>query len=159
MRKLITILLVAISATSFAQATRTEAFQNATAAGVVKTRDTTTNTDTSYLWTSRSDFSNWDNVALQFACTQITGTTTCTIIVQGSNDATTPVNGTWVTLKNSTTQTVGLSDTGTVKNTTYTFQLPSCQYKRLRVRVITGGTQTSILTGTYFCAAAYKKDL
>ena len=77
------------------------------------------------------------------------------MIVQGSNDATTPVNGTWTTLENYTTNAVGLVDTGTVKNTTYVFQIPDCQFKSLRVRAITSGTQTSTFTGTYYLAAKY----
>lgn len=152
---IIAIVFVATSIGAFAQSTRTGTFKNVRPSGTVVSSDTLSGTDTSYLWDGRTDHNQWETVSLQYLVTQITGTTTCTMIVQGSNDATTALNGTWVTLENYTTNAVGLVDTGTVKNTTYVFQAPSCQFKALRVRAITGGTQTSTFTGTYYLAAKF----
>jgi len=152
---IIAVILVAASIGSFAQSSRIGTFKNARPSGTVVSSDTLSGADTSYLWNGRTDHNQWSTVSLQYVVTQLTGTTTCTMIVQGSNDATTPVNGTWTTLENYTTNAVGLVDTGTVKNTTYVFQIPDCQFKSLRVRAITSGTQTSTFTGTYYLAAKY----
>jgi hypothetical protein len=159
MKQFIIIALLFLSLGVTAQTTRSAAFKSVTPAGTVKTLDTTTNTDTSYLWNGRNDHNQWSNVSLQYVNTLITGTVTCTIIVQGSNDATTAVSGNWFTLKTSTAQQVTTSDTGTVNATQYLFNLPNCNYKYLRVRKITGGTGTSSMTGTYYLAAPYRTNI
>lgn len=156
MKKLLFVFVLLSAITSaYAQSSRTGTFNAATSAGVVKARDTTTNTDTSYLWNGRSDHNQWGNVSLLFVNTELTGTTTNTMLVQGSDDATSVTSGHWYTLKNSTVQTAGTSDTATTKNTYYIFNIPNCQYKYLRVRNITGGTQTSVMTGTYYLSSPY----
>lgn len=159
MKQIIIISILFMSFGAFAQTSRTGTFKSVTPAGTVKSLDTTTNTDTSYLWNGRNDHNQWDNVSLQFVNTQITGTVTVTMIVQGSNDATSAITGNWYTLKTSTAQQTTTSDTGTANATQYMFQLPSCQFKYLRVRKITGGTGTSSMTGTFNLAAGYRATL
>jgi hypothetical protein len=156
MKHFIIIALLFLSLGVTAQTTRSAAFKSVTPSGTVKTVDTTTDTDTSYLWNGRTDHNQWANVSLQFVNTQITGTVTVTMIVQGSNDATTAINGNWYTLKTSTVQQTTTSDTGTANATQYLFNLPNCNYKYLRVRKITGGTGTSSMTGTYWLASPYR---
>lgn len=153
--------LMVAAVTSFAQTgSRTGTFSSVTAAGVVaSTPDTTTNTDTSYLYVNRYDFNQWDNVSFQFQNSEITGTVTSSMVVQGSNDATTAINGTWYTLINDATQNVSAVDTATVADTYYSFNIKDCQYKRLRIRNITGGTQTSAMSGTYYLASRYITNL
>ena len=141
-----------------AQSNRSGTFNQVTAAGTVKnigSNDTLSGADTAYLWNGRNDHNQWSTVALKYVVTQLTGTTTCTMIVQGSNDATSATSGNWTTLENYVEGSVGLVDTGTVKNTTYQFLIPNCNFKYLRVRAITSGTQTSILSGSYYLAAKY----
>lgn len=161
MKKYIAIaVLLLTSVLGFAQGTtRTGTLAGRTAAGAVKARDTTTNTDTSYLYYGSGDANNW-NVSLLFVNTQISGTTGNTMLVQGSNDATTAVNGHWYTLKNSTLQSIsaqaaGIADTATTVGTYFQFNIPNCQYKYLRIRNITSGTQTSVMTGSYWLYAPY----
>ncbi len=157
MKRFLLAIVVACSATMcFAQTgARSGALIAYNAAGTVKqSGDTTTNTDTTYLSNGKSDNDQWD-VQFVVVNANITGTTTMSMIVQGSDDATTITNGTWRTLKTDQTMTYGLTDTGTVAGTTYTFIYPKCQYRKLRVRIITGGTQTSRATGTYYLKANY----
>lgn len=154
MKNIITAIFVLLSTVAFAQSSRTGTMQAATAAGTIKARDTTTNTDTSYLWDARNDHNQWD-VNFQFYNTNVSGTTTASIIVQGSNDATSVITGTWYTLINNASQNVSAVDTGTAVTTVYSFNIPQCQYRYLRVRAITGGTQTSYLRGTYYLASKF----
>lgn len=156
MKQIIIIALLFLSLGVTAQTTRSAAFKSVTPAGTVKSLDTTTNTDTSYLWNGRNDHNQWANVSLQFVNTQITGTVTVTMIVQGSNDATSAITGNWYTLKTSTVQQTTTSDTGSANATYYLFNLPNCNYKYLRVRKITGGTGTSSMTGIYWLASPYR---
>ena len=144
--------LLLITAVSFAQTgQRTAKLLSYNAQGVIQpSGDTAVNVDTSYMWNGRSDNNQW-NVSMQFVCTQLTGTVTPSIVVQGSNDATRIITGTRATLSNNTVQAASNVNTGTVAGTTYTFCIPLCQYKYLRVRNITAGaTETSILSGTYW---------
>lgn len=143
--------LLLITAVSFAQTgQRTGPLKAYNAQGVAQPAgDTTVNVDTSYAWNGASDNSQW-NQGMQFVCTTLTGTCTPSIVVQGSNDATTITNGTWYTITNNTTQVSTNVNTGTVAGTTYLFVIPLCQFKYIRVRNITSGTQTSILSGTYW---------
>lgn len=154
-----TIILCAFASMAFAQSSRQTTMLAATAAGTMKAHDTTVNTDTTYLWDGRNDHNQWAQTSFTFKNLELSGTTTNTMIVQGSNDATTILTGTWVTLKNSTVQTTGLTDTATTKNVTTYFNIPDCQYKYLRIRNITGGTQTSTMSGTSYLASPYIKIL
>jgi len=148
---ILTFCAISVSAQSY----RTGALTRLNAAGTAVSTDTLINTDTGYLWDGRIDHNQWSTVSLKFLCTEVTGTTGVTMVVQGSNDATTSINGTWTTLSNYTTGSVGLTDTGAVKNTTYIYQIPNCNYRLLRIRAITSGTQRSVLTGSYYLAAKF----
>lgn len=153
---IIAAVLSIICFSAFGQSYRVGSFQHVRANGtVIPTNDTTTDTDTTYLWSSRTDFNQWQSASLQYIATNVTDTTTASIVVQGSNDATTAVNGTWTTLANNTTGSIGLVDTGTAVATTYVFHIPNGNYKRLRIRMITGGTQTSYINGTYYLGTRY----
>ncbi len=141
-----------------AQSTRSGTLIQVNGSGITKTADTLTNTDTNYVWNGRTDNYQW-NVTMQFKNTQLTGACTPSMVVQGSDDATSMLTGNWYTLKNYTTQTVGLSDTGKVTNTTYLFQIPNCEYKSVRVRTITSGTQTSVTSGSFWMWSPFVKTL
>lgn len=159
MKKLIAIIaLAATTITAQAQSFRAGTFSAVTAAGTVKALDTTTNTDTTYLWDGRADHNQW-GCSFQFINTQITGTTTMTVLVQGSNDATSAVTGNWYSLINDKTQAIGSVDSLTTKNVYSTFNLPACQYKYIRIRNITGGTQTSVMTGKWWLYSKYSAPL
>jgi hypothetical protein len=165
MKKYIAIVVLLLtSVLGYAQGTqRTVTLKAYTAAGVVKVRDTTTNTDTSYLWLPGGEANSW-NVGLNFVNTQITGTTGNTMIVQGSNDATSVLTGHWYTIKNSVTQSItsqalGIADTATTVGVYFQFNVPTCQYKYLRIRNITSGTQTSVMTGTAWLSSPYITNL
>lgn len=150
--------LIAIAAMTILSATaqtfRAGTFLAANGAGTIKALDTSVNTDTTYLWDGRSDHNQW-GCSFQAINTQLTGTTTCTIRVQGSNDATSPTTGNWYTLIADKTQVVGSVDSFTTKNAYFTFNLPTCQYKYIRVINITGGTQTSLMTGKWWLYTKY----
>ena len=117
--------------------------------------DTTTNTDTSYLvagvglnllgYQWQADVIN----------TKVSGTVGGSVILQGSNDLTT-----WWTVKNYSSVITGVSDTTTLTNTTsqtFTYGLHSCDFKYVRLRAITSGTQTSYLRATlYYCPPLVK---
>jgi len=159
MKKILILLAVAGSISAFGQSTRTGTFLQYNGAGTHVTSDTATNNDTTSLWNGRFDNDQWD-VAFKFLTTQLTGTITPTTIVQGSEDATTITNGTWVTLKNCTTcQAVGLSDTGAARTTVYDYFIPECHFKAIRLRMIQSGTGTSITTGSYWLSAPFQKGL
>ena len=161
MKHLIGLILIAtISLNAFAQSTRSYTLKAYNHLGVYTSLDTLKNTDTVYLWDGTKTCDQWDKTHLQYSCTQLTGTTTCTMLVQGSDNATSGItSGKWYTLSNCTEcQTKGLVDTGTVKNTTYDFLINSdgAVWKYLRVMIFTSGTQTSIPAGTEWLSAKYK---
>ncbi len=136
-------------------------------------RDTTVNTDTTYLYLGASSGStigtglaNSDG-SFQYGCDvsyewsaafSITGTTTATIYFQGSNTgtfaawtSTTPNMATqdWVMLYNDVTQVGGsTANSFTISSTVKKgyFNLTNCQFKYVRAVIVTGGTQTSAYT-------------
>lgn len=128
-----------------------------TAAGTIKTKDTTTNTDTTYLVYSKdgstvTPFTEYEDVVYEWVNTSITGTCAGTVIAQGSNTGTFagPTNaGDWVTLTSSTAQYNGSSSiTVTTTLLSQYFVFPNNQFKYIRLRYISSGTQTSVMTGT-----------
>lgn len=119
-----------------------------TAIGTAKTYDTTTNVDTSYLVTSA--ISGYGDITYYFTNTTLTGSTSGTVIVQGSQTGTFATVGDWVTLVTDKTQSA-MTDQYVVSGTTsgyYSF--PKHQFKYIRIRYISAGTQTSRMTGTMY---------
>ena len=151
-------LIAAISLNATAQSTRAYTLGKYNNSGTYVSKDTLKNTDTAYLWDGYKTCDQWDKVHLQFICTQLTGTTTVTFYVQGSDDATSGItSGTWHTLSNCTTcQTTGLVDTPATKNTYFEYILSECMWRYVRVMIISGGTQTSIYSGSEWTSAKYK---
>jgi hypothetical protein len=128
-----------------------------TAAGVVKAKDTTTNTDTTYLVYSTDgstvgSFNYYEDITYEWVNTSITGTCAGTVIAQGSNTGTFagPTNaGDWVTLVSDVAQYNGSSSiTVSVGMLSQYFVFPNNKFKYIRLRYISSGTQTSVLTGT-----------
>ena len=153
MKIMIAMLLVAsvwlCSDTTQAQNKYTLRAQNASQAFV--SADTTTNTDTSYLF---AQLTPGYNLQLQWTNTKVSGTVAGSVVVQGSND---DIN--WYTLTTDKSQAPYLADTVTATNgnTTGLFILQHCYFDYVRVRIITSGTQRSTLSGTvYYFTQPYK---
>lgn len=155
------IIMVAFSFSpdAYAGSRNTMALKAMTAAGVGKsTPDTTVNTDTTYLYLSDGTtsgvrlFDEYEDLIYYWSATpSITGTTTSgtTIIVQGSMTGTFATVGDWVTMVSDATQYNGgssFSISGSTVLYNY-FILPRNQFRAIRVRMITAGTQTSVITG------------
>ncbi len=153
--------LMMLATSTFGQSTRSGNLSAMTANGTLKsTPDTTVNVDTTYLYASRSDANQWDVTYEWSIVPSITGTTTGTIIVQGSNTGTYAVVGDWVTLISDVTQYNGSSSISVTGSTTIGyFIFPRCQFKYVRIRYISAGTQTSVLTGTYVFSSRFSKTL
>ena len=126
---------------------------NVKPSGVTVARDTTSNTDTSYLYFATGGavtaLTTNNDVIVRWTNTNVSGTTGGSVIFQGSPTGTfTNTTGDWSTLINDKTQSL-ITDTVTVSGTTSaTFIIRSCPYKYIRARYISSGTQTSALTGT-----------
>lgn len=144
---------------SYAQSRVSYTLKAMTAAGVGKsTPDTTVNTDTTYLYLSDGTtsgvkaFNEYEDLVYSWAAVpSITGTTTSgtTIIAQGSMTGTFATVGDWITLIADLTQYNGGSSFSISGSTTLYnyFVLPRNQFKYVRLRMITAGTQTSVVTG------------
>lgn len=160
MKKSIILMIAVLSfAGAFAQSTRNGTLAIYNSRGVVKAHDTLVNVDTGYLWDGRSDNDQW-NVSYQFIATELTGTLTPTMVVQGSNDCNgSIIGGTWYTMTNCTTCQTSLTNTPGTKNVFFDFKIPNNTWKYIRVRVIAGTTQTSIYTGSYWLSAPFLKGL
>lgn len=151
-------LLITFSTGSFAQYNG-YTMLNVLPSGVIKAKDTTVNTDTSYLYFSTTSptasvlsitpISYNNDIVFQWANTQISGTSGGTVIFQGSMSGTfTNAAGDWNTLISDKNFAL-IKDTVTVSGTTVgTFICPSCKWRAVRARYIASGTQTSIMTGT-----------
>ena len=178
MKKIISILvllLICFTTNSFAQRITKNMVAYKTVAGVgvacTNGRDTTANADTTFFYLGASDGSSStigttltngdgsikygaDVVYAWSAVPSITGTTTGTIYIQGSQTGTFAEYTTvlasqdWVALTADVTQFGGgynsVSVTSTVKRGY--FVLTNCQFKYVRFVYITSGTQTSTVT-------------
>lgn len=118
--------------------------------------DTTVNTDTTYLV-----FMNADIRGFQFQAnitnTKVSGTVGGSVIMQGSADFTN-----WFTLKNYSSVVVGVTDTVTLTNTAsqiFTYGLHSVDFRYVRWRVISSGTQSATPTGTIYWNPPLVKNL
>jgi hypothetical protein len=167
-------ILITFSVASFGQTTRTGSLIPKTAAGVTKTTpDTTVNTDTTYLYSGRSDANQWNISYSWTAIPSISGTTTSVTVVvpQGSNTGTFAAygSGDWVNLITDATQATVIAPAQTsgtypvhISGSTAVYgylQLPKCQFKYVRLVVVTAGTQTSVYTGTYAFTAPFVTGL
>ena len=130
------------------------------AAGVitnVSVNDTTTNTDTSNLFTGA--VLGW-NVGVQWVVKNVTGTTGGTVIYQGSND-----NVNWYAVMtdtvicNSCLATVTVSGLTGAATTVKAALFKGFPFYYLRARYITSGTQTSYITGKITQYGAYVNNL
>ena len=126
------------------------------AAGLVKTFDTTVNTDTSYMvmysGSALLPITTWSDVNCNYTNTTLSGSTGGSIIWQGSQTGVfaRTAKGDWETLVNDKTGSL-VTDTVTVSGTTEaTFIIPNCKYKYIRGRYISSGTQTSTIRGTCY---------
>lgn len=120
---------------------------------VSKSYDTTTNADTTYLVAGA--LTGYYDVVLHWINTQLSGTSGGTVIVQGSMVGGNTFLSDWYTSKNSWTTiytgAVGLTDTTTVSGTTRgEFKISANNWKYIRLRYISSGTQTSTLRGTLY---------
>lgn len=155
MKRIVAIVAIATAFITSAHAQYTAfTMVNVTPAGVTVARDTTSNTDTSYLYfatgSAVTDIKYNNDVLIKWTNTQLSGTSGGTVIFQASPTGTfTNTTGDWETLINDKTQSVTLTDSVTVSGTTTgTFIIRSFPYRYLRARYISSGTQTSALTGT-----------
>lgn len=118
--------------------------------GTVVTRDTVTNTDTTYL---TATITGSYDLIFKTTVTKISGTVGGSMLLQGSVD-----NSIWFTLANSTSNIASgqMSDTATVTNATasYHWRLDNHKWQYYRVRYISSGTQTSYPSGTVY----YRKN-
>lgn len=149
----------------FAQKRQTFALTALNAAGTVKaTPDTTTNTDTTYLVLSDGStgikpYNEYNDLVYYWSIVPgITGTTTGSIVLQGSMTGTfsaseSPISD-WVTLTPVTSYSTADSVSYTSPAAGFTasrkykqFTITTNQYKYHRIRFISGGTQTSVITG------------
>lgn len=148
MKKLIIIMLICLSGgATFAQS----ALSAATATYTAKsTPDTLVNADTSYLY-NNSIYTTDYNVGWQCSIANVTGTTGGTVQAQGSDD-----NVNWYPVIGSatemTTQTTTVTVSGLTAGSTQAFMYkwPSHQFAYYRVRFISSGTQTSVMTGRQY---------
>ena len=155
------LLLISCTAMSYGQnAVQSYSVTARTQLGAVKTTvDTTTDTDTTYLYPSFNSGENKEFGDVQYCWVvvpSITGTTTGTVIVQGSETGTfVRYQGAgsvsdWVALTSSTAEYNGsssISISGTAPIYGY-FCLPNNQFKFTRIRYVTSGTQTSYIKTT-----------
>lgn len=119
-----------------------------TAAGTAKTFDTTVNVDTTYLVTS--PINGYGDVMYYFTNTTLTGSTSGTVTIQGSETGTFATVGDWVSLVTDKTQSA-MTDQYVVSGTTSGyFALIKHQFKYMRIRYISAGTQTSRMTGKMY---------
>ena len=145
MKKIITLLSLIVLTTIIAQA---QSFKPLTLTAqkadlTACTKDTTVNTDTSYLVTGL--ITSYSDLEFNIVNTKLTGTSGGTIIVQGSPD-----NSNWYTMVNDKTQSL-INDTTTVSNTTrFQFVVKTHPYQYYRIRYISSGTQTSVMTGLVY---------
>lgn len=123
----------------------------------ISVNDTTTNTDTSNLFTS--SVLGW-NVGVQWVVKNVTGTTGASVIYQGSND-----NANWYTVMtdtvvcNSCLATVTVSGLTSAATTTKAALFKGFPFYYLRVRYITSGTQTSYINGKITQYGSYVNNL
>jgi hypothetical protein len=157
MKRIIAIVAILATFCTGAQAQYTGfTMVNVRPSGTTVANDTTSNTDTSYLYFATGGVSGTkeikynNDLLIKWTNTQLSGTSGGTVILQGSPTGTfTNTTGDWQTLINDKTQSVTLTDTVTVSGTTSgTFIIRSCPYRYIRARYISSGTQTSTLTGT-----------
>lgn len=139
---------------SYAQTVQSYELTYKTQAGATKTTvDTTTDADTTYLYPSFGANNEYGDITYAWAVVpSITGTTTGTVVVQGSQTGTfarsggSAANGDWVNLTSSTAE---YTFSGSISGTTTIYgycMLPNNQFKYTRLRYVTSGTQTSKIT-------------
>ncbi len=161
----VTLFVSALSFTTEASAQR-RAAKTLTAilpSGTLKaTDDTTSGIDTAYLaltnGTTLTPFNEYEDVVYSWSIVpSITGTTTGTVIAEGSMSGTwstsaSPISD-WVPLVSGSLQTAAFTTTS-VSGTTkawYHFTIANCLYKYVRLRFISSAaTQTSYLHGTVY---------
>lgn len=109
--------------------------------------DTTVNTDTSYLYTV-SPVNQFGDLIWKVTNTKVSGTVAGTIVFQCSSDGT--ASGVWNTMKTDKTLCPFLTDTVTATdgNTAFNYLMPAHPLLYYRARIITSGTQKSVMTGS-----------
>lgn len=129
---------------------------------VISTPDTTVNVDTTYLvlankgdTTGIQAFNEYEDLIYSWSIVpSISGTTTGTVTIEGSmtgvfSNSTATISD-WVVLISDVTQentSSSVSVSGAAQ-AFYRFILPKNQFKYIRIRFISAGTQTSVITGT-----------
>lgn len=154
MKRIVSMLLLAVSisgvATTQATAqaptvTKSIAMFCKTPAGTVKTRDTLTNSDTTYL-RYRTIYAY--DLQFEFTNTKISGYVRGTAKLEGTADST---NGPWYTVRGRQTYCPGCADsTISLTNASITGRwiVPKAEFNYYRIKVITDTTQVSTPSAT-----------